>query len=70
LTIGWFWDGGINVRLGDEIGGYKAEEIVESVSDIVPWFQEAIASPPYRERRRVGARSGLKRGREGTSPLF
>ena len=31
------------MRLGDEIGGYIAEETVESVADIVPWFQEAIA---------------------------
>ena len=43
VRIGWFWDGGINVRLGDEISGFLAEETVRSVDEIVPWFQEAIA---------------------------
>ena len=42
-VIGWFWDDGINVRLGDEMNGYLAEENVQSVSEIGPWLQEAIA---------------------------
>jgi hypothetical protein len=42
LSIGWLWDGGVTVRLGDEIGGYLAEETVESVSGIILWLQEAI----------------------------
>jgi len=25
------WDGGVTLRLGDEFGGYRAEEVVESV---------------------------------------
>jgi hypothetical protein len=62
LTIGWFWDGGINVRLGDQVGGFKAEENVAGVAEIIPWLQEAIAhfypmstyanslSPEIRER--------------------
>jgi hypothetical protein len=43
IEIGWAWDGGIDVRLGDRINGYVAAENVRSVSDIVPWLQEAIA---------------------------
>src|SRR5690348_17259774 len=43
IEIGWVWDGGIDVRLGDKINGYLAEENVKSVSDIIPWLQEAIA---------------------------
>src|SRR4051812_11179426 len=43
VEIGWFWDGGITVRLGDPMNGYVAEENVEKVADIVPWLQEAIA---------------------------
>jgi len=43
IAIGWFWDGGITLRLGDEMNGYLAEEIVPTVADIVPWIQEAIA---------------------------
>ena len=31
------------MRLGNEIGGYRAEETVDRVADIVPWLQQAIA---------------------------
>ena len=42
-SIGWLWDGGIEVRLGDEMNGFMAEENVASIAEIVPWLQEAIA---------------------------
>ena len=41
--ITWFWDGGFTVRLGDKVNGFLAEEDVNSVADILPWLQEAIA---------------------------
>ena len=43
VSISWLWDGGFTVRLGDQIGGYQAEETVDAVADIVPWLQHAIA---------------------------
>jgi hypothetical protein len=43
VEIGWLWDGGIDLRLGDKMNGYLAEENVSSVAEILPWFQEAIA---------------------------
>ena len=43
VEISWFWDGGIDLRLGDEMNGYLAEENVSSVDEIVLWLQEAIA---------------------------
>jgi len=43
VQISWLWDGGIDVRLGDEMNGFEAEENVRSFSEIVPWLQEAIA---------------------------
>jgi hypothetical protein len=43
VRIGWLWDGGIEIRLGDEMNGYMAEETVKSVGEIVPWLQKAIA---------------------------
>jgi hypothetical protein len=43
LRIGWLWDGGIEVRLGDEMNGFMAQETVSSTADIVRWLQEAIA---------------------------
>ena len=43
IRISWLWDGGIELRLGDEVNGFIAEEDVPSVAEIVPWLQEAIA---------------------------
>jgi len=43
VRISWLWDGGIDVRLGDDMNGYLAEENVPSMSEILPWLQEAIA---------------------------
>jgi hypothetical protein len=43
VRISWFWDCGIEVRLGDDMNGYLAEETVKCVAEIVPWLQEAIA---------------------------
>jgi hypothetical protein len=43
VRIGWFWDSGIEIRLGDEMNGYVAEENVRTMAEILPWLQEAIA---------------------------
>jgi hypothetical protein len=43
VRISWLWDGGIDVRLGDDVNGYLAEETVQSIAEIVPWLQEAIS---------------------------
>lgn len=43
VEISWFWDGGTDIRLGDKMNGFKAEENVHALADIVPWLQEAIA---------------------------
>jgi hypothetical protein len=43
VRISWLSDGGIDVRLRDEMNGYLAEENASSTGDIVPWLQEAIA---------------------------
>jgi len=36
VRIGWLWDGGIDLRLGDEMNGFLAEENVGSMAEIVP----------------------------------
>jgi hypothetical protein len=43
VEMSWFWDGGIDVRLGDRMNGFLAEENVGSMAEIIPWLQEAIA---------------------------
>ena len=36
VRIGWLWDGGIEVRLGDDMNGYLAEETVNGWRDLFP----------------------------------
>ena len=43
VRISWLWDCGIDVWLGNDIGGYVAQENVQSAVEILPWLQEAIA---------------------------
>jgi hypothetical protein len=43
VSKSWLWDGGIDVKLGDRMNGYVAAENVRSMSEIVPWLQEAIS---------------------------
>jgi hypothetical protein len=43
IRIGWLWDGGIDVSLGDDTNGYHAQENVRSADGILPWLQTAIA---------------------------
>jgi len=43
VRISWFWDGGIDVQLGDDVNGFLAQESVASIDEILFWLQEAIA---------------------------
>jgi len=43
VGISWLWDGGIDIRLGDEMNGYLAVENVRSMEEILPWLQEQEA---------------------------
>jgi hypothetical protein len=43
VQIGWLWDGGMEVRLGDDVNGFVAEETFALVAGILPWLQQAIA---------------------------
>jgi len=42
ISLNWMWDGSVRVRLGDEIGGYIAEEMVEKVVDVLIWRRNQI----------------------------
>jgi hypothetical protein len=67
MQIGWLWDGGVEVRLGDDMNGYEAAVTLESVRETLPWLQEAIAHfyPDSTMRRRLIQR--LVSGRETDS---
>jgi len=43
VRINGLWDCGIEVRLGDEVNGFLAEETFALVDGILPWLQQAIA---------------------------
>jgi len=43
LSLSWLWDGGFDLKLGDEMNGFVEEGQVRTVADILPWFQNAIA---------------------------
>jgi hypothetical protein len=43
VRTSWLWDGAIDLRLGDDMNGYLAEETVRTVAEIIPWPQETIA---------------------------
>ena len=34
----WFWDAGVDIKLGDAIRGYEADDTMRSVSQIADWL--------------------------------
>ena len=42
VHISWLWDGGIDIKLGDDMNGFDAETQVKTAGQIVPWLQDAI----------------------------
>ena len=40
FSISCFWDGGIDVKLGDSMNGYKAESNVDTIEQATKWFHE------------------------------
>ena len=43
VDISWFWDSGIDVKLGDQMNGYDAEAQLKTIAEIIPWLQAQIA---------------------------
>jgi hypothetical protein len=39
-SISWLWDGGIDVMLGDELNGYKAEGKVSTFAEAAAWLRD------------------------------
>jgi hypothetical protein len=78
VRISWLWDGGIDVRLGDEVNGYVAEENASSTGDIVsrpesgqPVGCSGRRSVVLRCDARIAARCmQLQLARKSTSRLF
>jgi hypothetical protein len=40
VEISWLWDGGIDVKLGDELNGYKAEGKVSTMREAAVWLRD------------------------------
>ena len=39
-SISWLWDGGIDVKLGDPLNGYKAEGKVNTFAEAAAWLRD------------------------------
>jgi hypothetical protein len=39
-SISWLWDGKIDVKLGDEMNGYKAEGKVSTFAEAAGWLRD------------------------------
>jgi predicted RNA-binding Zn ribbon-like protein len=39
-SISWVWDGGIDVKLGDPLNGYKAEDKVSTFAEAAAWLRD------------------------------
>ena len=47
FSISCFWDGGFEVKLGDELNGYVSQTRAECWDDIEPWLKsEAMLHYP------------------------
>ena len=42
-SISWLWDGGIDVKLGDALNGYKAEGKVSTFAEAATWLRDRLA---------------------------
>jgi hypothetical protein len=40
FRISCFWDGGFDVKLGDEMNGYLAEHQVKTWAEVGPWLRD------------------------------
>ena len=50
ISINTLWDGGFDLKLGDEMNGYVEEGNVSKATEIIPWFQAAIRTHFPRSR--------------------
>lgn len=48
LTIGWFWDGGIDVVIGDKLNGIQEQENFDTVEQARNYLEEFLAGRPQR----------------------
>jgi hypothetical protein len=39
-SISWLWDGGIDVKRGDELNGYQAEGRVSTFAEATAWLRD------------------------------
>jgi hypothetical protein len=39
FSVSCFWDGGFDVKLGDQLNGFAAEAHLDSWDEVEPWLQ-------------------------------
>ncbi|WP_353646234.1 hypothetical protein [Mesorhizobium sp. WSM2239] len=61
VSVSWFWDGGIEVKLGDPLNGFVAEDRVQYWGQVEPWlrdraiehFPDSLFARMYRDKLSV-----------------
>lgn len=61
FTVSTFWDGGFDVKLGDEMNGYVAQTNVNRFGQVEPWlieqtiqhFPKSLFTRMYRDHMHV-----------------
>jgi hypothetical protein len=55
-SISWLWDGGIDVKLGDPLNGYPAEEKVGTFAEAAAWLRDQACThyPDSKFARKYG----------------
>jgi len=56
VSMSWFWDGGIDVKIGDPLNGYRAESKVDTVAQAVFWLRDQACTlyPDSKFARKYG----------------
>jgi hypothetical protein len=42
ITISWFWDGGIDIGIGDAINGFKDENNFDTILEAMRWLRQRL----------------------------
>lgn len=42
LTLGWFWDGGINLVIGDDMNGVRHADHFDTMEGLVIWLTQEL----------------------------
>ena len=66
-SLSTFWDGGIEVKLGDEMNGFVAEKNVKTTAQAAAWLDSAAREHYPESTYALGKKEWERRLRKGKS---